>query len=107
MKIILMKIMKIIKNILHIHETKEQGIHYSRNELHIFCKTCSSMASTSSITTIRDVQCNQQKMQWSKLRVQSFHHGKREDLTSFGTLKIDIFKVLGCGDFKRNIYIAD
>ena len=35
-----------------------------------------------------------------------FHHGKREDLTSFGTLKIDIFKVLVCGDSK-NIYIAD
>ena len=64
------------------------------------------MASTSSITTIRvrDVQYNQQKMQWSKLRAQSFHHGEREDLTSFGTLKIDIFKVLGCGEFlKKNI----
>ena len=53
------------------------------------------MASTSSITTIRDAQCNQQKMQWSKLRVQSFHHGKREDVTSLGTLKIDIFEVFG------------
>ena len=25
----------------------------------------------------------------------SFHHGKREDLTPFGTLKIDIFEVFG------------
>ena len=40
-------------------------------------------------------------MQWSKLRGQSFHHGKREDLTLFGTLKIDIFKALGCGDLKK------
>ena len=39
-----------------------------------------------------------QKIKWSKLRVQSFQHGKREDLTSLGTLKIGIFKVLGRGD---------
>ena len=51
-----------------------------------------------SITTIRNVQRSHQKMQWSKLYVQSFRHGKREDPTSFGTLKIDIFKVVGCGD---------
>ena len=36
-----------------------------------------------------------------------FHHGKRKDLTSFGTLKIDIFKVLGCGDSKKNIADLD
>ena len=48
------------------------------------------------------------KMQWSKLHVQSFHLGKRKDLTSFafGTLKIDIFKVLvlGRGDLKVKNY---
>ena len=56
------------------------------------------MASTSSITTIRDIQFSQQKIKWSKLRAQSLHLGKREDLTSFGTLKID---VLGRGDLKK------
>ena len=57
--------------------------------------------SKESANNIRDVQRSQQKMQLSKLRAQSFHHGKREDLTSFGTLKIDIFKVLGYGDSKK------
>ena len=40
----------------------------------------------------------------NKLCAQSFHRGKREDLTTFGTLKIDIFKVLWCGDLERKQY---
>ena len=40
------------------------------------------------------VQCSQQKIKWSKLRAQNFHHGKRGDMASFGTLNIDVFKVL-------------
>ena len=39
-------------------------------------------------------------------RIQSFHYWQREDLTSFGTLKIGIFKVLECGDLKKK-NIAD
>ena len=35
-------------------------------------------------------------------RIQSFHYWQREDLTSFGTLKIGIFKVLECGDLRRS-----
>lgn len=30
-------------NILHIHGTKDQGIQYYRNELQIFCKTCTTI----------------------------------------------------------------
>ena len=32
---------------------------------------------------------------------------KREDLTSFGTLKIDIFEVFGYGDLEKKKIIAD
>lgn len=42
------------KNILHIHETKEQGIHYFRNELHLFCKTCSTIKNKKKIVILDD-----------------------------------------------------
>ena len=45
------------------------------------------------------------------LHVQSFRHGKKEDLTWFGTLKINIFEAFGCGvwrfKFKKREIIAD
>ena len=50
---------------------------------------------------IFDVLCSQQKIKWSKLHASSFDHGKMEKLTSFGTLKIDIFEVFGYGDFVK------
>ena len=46
-------------------------------------------------------------MKWSKLRAWSFHHGKREDLTSLGTLKIDIFEVFGYVNLGGEKIIAD
>ena len=51
-------------NILYIHETKDQGIHYFRNELHLFCKTCSTIKNKKKIVVLDDFDLiNEQSQQ--------------------------------------------
>ena len=43
-----------IDNIINIHETKDQGIHYFRNELHLFCKTCCTIKNKKKMVILDD-----------------------------------------------------
>lgn len=55
---------EISNNIMFIHETKDQGIHYFRNELHLFCKTCSIINNKKKIVVLDDFDLiNEQSQQ--------------------------------------------
>ena len=41
-------------NIIYIHETKDQGIHYFRNDLHLFCKTCCTIKDKKKMVILDD-----------------------------------------------------
>ena len=41
-------------NIMYIHETKDQGIHYFRNDLHLFCKTCCTIKGKKKMVVLDD-----------------------------------------------------
>ena len=42
-------------NVLHINSLKEQGIHYYRNEVKIFCQTASSFINKKKIVVLDDL----------------------------------------------------
>ena len=51
-------------NILYIHGTKDQGIQYYRNELQIFCKTCSTIKNKKKMVILDDFDLiNEQSQQ--------------------------------------------
>ena len=41
-------------NIIYVHETKDQGIHYFRNDLHLFCKTCCTVNNKKKMVILDD-----------------------------------------------------
>lgn len=62
-------------NILHINSLKEQGINYYRNDVKIFCQTCSSIIGKKKIIVLDDIDLiNEQSQQVFRNCIDKYSH---------------------------------
>ncbi len=62
-------------NILHINSLKEQGINYYRNDVKIFCQTCSSIKNKKKIIILDDIDAiNEQSQQVFRNCIDKYSH---------------------------------
>jgi DNA polymerase III delta prime subunit len=62
-------------NILHINSLKEQGINYYRNDVKIFCQTCSSVIGKKKIIVLDDIDLiNEQSQQVFRNCIDKYSH---------------------------------
>jgi DNA polymerase III delta prime subunit len=62
-------------NILHINSLKEQGINYYRNDVKIFCQTCSSIKGRKKIIVLDDLDLiNEQSQQVFRNCIDKYSH---------------------------------
>ena len=62
-------------NVLHINSLKEQGIHYYRNEVKIFCQTASSFINKKKIVVLDDLDLiNEQSQQVFRNCIDKYSH---------------------------------
>ena len=62
-------------NILHINSLKEQGINYYRNDVKIFCQTCSSIKGKKKIIVLDDLDLiNEQSQQVFRNCIDKYSH---------------------------------
>jgi DNA polymerase III delta prime subunit len=62
-------------NILHINSLKEQGINYYRNDVKIFCQTCSSIIKKKKIIILDDIDfINEQSQQVFRNYIDKYSH---------------------------------
>jgi DNA polymerase III delta prime subunit len=62
-------------NILHINNLKEQGINYYRNDVKIFCQTCSSIKNKKKIVVLDDIDLiNEQSQQVFRNCIDKYSH---------------------------------
>ncbi len=62
-------------NILHINSLKEQGINYYRNDVKIFCQTCSTIKNKKKIVILDDIDyINEQSQQVFRNCIDKYSH---------------------------------
>ena len=62
-------------NILYINSLKEQGINYYRNDVKIFCQTCSSIENKKKIVILDDIDIiNEQSQQVFRNCIDKYSH---------------------------------
>lgn len=62
-------------NILYINSLKEQGIHYCRTDVRIFCQTCSLVSGKKKIIILDDIDLmNEQSQQVFRICIDKFSH---------------------------------
>lgn len=62
-------------NVLHINSLKEQGINYYRNDVKIFCQTCSSIIGKKKIIVLDDIDLiNEQSQQVFRNCIDKYSH---------------------------------
>jgi DNA polymerase III subunit gamma/tau len=62
-------------NILYINSLKEQGIHYCRTDVKIFCQTCSLVSGKKKIIILDDIDLmNEQSQQVFRICIDKFSH---------------------------------
>lgn len=63
------------ENILHINSLKEQGINYYRNDVKIFCQTCSTIKGKKKIIVLDDIDyINDQSQQVFRNFIDKYNH---------------------------------
>ena len=66
---------KYSENILHINSLKEQGINFYRNDVKIFCQTCSSIKGKKKIIVLDDIDfINEQSQQVFRNCIDKYSH---------------------------------